>query len=619
MNAMCAVFVGSIYRRSKRRVWRLPAAVVAAATTVAVVAVAACADDSLPAAAVRQRVPGTSIVTGGAYTLDRGRSGDAICIATNVTIRATVHRSGMEGMIDVQLSDLVIDGEECTSFGVDGDSIALQGCYGEALREEAPEDDVSGVLARQRDQDPTLVVFWSSYFLESGRWTMPSREVVIAERVGEDFILRIMGCVFVHSSRSASPRRSTPAIGGGGGLMPTASPSPSPEIPRNGAAVAGTALTTGGAYVLNRSRSTGACPATTITITDIGDVFDEMVYIPTDAIVMDGLSCTKPPIELLGCWGEALKEEAFNKPAVLDWQRREPSLVYVDVLGELRCGRTRFTHSDSLQFGILDGQRVLRVRGCLYVHEGMRSSSEARSFSVDDNAECFPADAVVQLASGDHRRMDALRVGDVVRTGGGGEDGSSDGVAASPIYGFSHADPSGMGAYVSLVTAVGSLRLTAGHYVPVAQTGCAGRRAGSADRCNAAAARLVAAAAVTVGDALLHLPPATDEVATTNCSAVSAANISDDGMWTPVTAVRVATAAVAGGLYAPHTAPATVVVDGFLASVYTTAVAPAVAGAALAPIRAASAVGLGGIVGGKLLPVLGGWSPPAFLAGRTAY
>ncbi|OSX75398.1 hypothetical protein BU14_0238s0021 [Porphyra umbilicalis] len=177
----------------------------------------------------------------------------------------------------------------------------------------------------------------------------------------------------------------------------------------------------------------------------------------------------------------------------------------------------------------------------------------------DDESVCFPADATVTLASGDTVRMDTLVVGDSVAVGGG---------RFSDVFAFTHADADAMTAFVRLTVAPpaadacaahpSSLRLTAGHYLSVN-------------------GRLAAASTVVVGDLLRRA----------------------DGSSAPVVAVGVA---VAGGLYNPQTVDGSILVDGIVASTYTTAVAPHLAAAALAPMRALYAVG-GGRAGGWLTRV----------------
>ncbi|OSX72865.1 hypothetical protein BU14_0399s0009 [Porphyra umbilicalis] len=212
-------------------------------------------------------------------------------------------------------------------------------------------------------------------------------------------------------------------------------------------------------------------------------------------------------------------------------------------------------------------------------------------------AACFPAAARVETRAGGHVRVDALRIGDVVRT-------SADNW--SPVYAFSHADAAASAVYVTLTTAAGRLTLTPGHYVPVGVAPAGGNGGDGRDARCAPRTRLVAAGAVRVGDARWSLAPAA-----ANGTAAAAAG----GAWVPVTAVAASAAPERRGLYNPHTLDGAVLVDGFAASTYTTALAPRLAEAGLAVARLAYRLGAGEIVGGRLVAALGGVSPPAWAAG----
>lgn len=164
----------------------------------------------------------------------------------------------------------------------------------------------------------------------------------------------------------------------------------------------------------------------------------------------------------------------------------------------------------------------------------------ASSIEPGGKAACFPAEATVQLESGTRVRMDQLRVGDQVLVAGG---------RFSPVFMFTHrtAARAAGGGYTQLRTAGGlSLTATDGHYVQTAGRG------------------LVAAGAVRVGDALVR-----------------------GGADAAADAVVAAGPARARGLYNPHTLDGTLVVDGVVASAYTTALAPGAAHVALAPLRVA--------------------------------
>jgi len=172
-------------------------------------------------------------------------------------------------------------------------------------------------------------------------------------------------------------------------------------------------------------------------------------------------------------------------------------------------------------------------------------------------ASAAAADAAVLVAVRD------LTHGHVVRDG---VDGPS---SASPIYFFSHRTPTvpaGGVVVVTLTTAGGHrLTVTGGHLVYAAP------RAGSPSP-----PALVAAASVAVGDALLTANGSRTAVASTRSSVLPAGH--------------------AAGLYAPHSVSGSLLVDGLRVSCFTTAVRPAVAAAALSPVRAAYAVwGAGGV------------------------
>jgi Hint module len=150
------------------------------------------------------------------------------------------------------------------------------------------------------------------------------------------------------------------------------------------------------------------------------------------------------------------------------------------------------------------------------------------------NASCFPGDATTQLADGRLVRMDALEVGDNVRVAGG---------AYSTVFGFTHRDAGVRAEFIHMATERGErVQATAGHYLRVNGV-------------------LVAAGAVRIGDALENA----------------------DGLRTRVTHIR---KAFGLGLYNPQTLDGEIVVDGILASTYTTAVEPAMAHAWLTPVRA---------------------------------
>lgn len=141
--------------------------------------------------------------------------------------------------------------------------------------------------------------------------------------------------------------------------------------------------------------------------------------------------------------------------------------------------------------------------------------------------DCFPSDAQVELEGGFFVTMSKLQVGDVVRVGP---------AEFSPVYTFSHKDPSIQSEFVKIVAAGKTLRLTPGHYIYVNS-------------------KLQTARTVKVGDA------------------VSAGKVTD-----------VSTEA-ATGLYSPHTHHGDIYVEGIKASSYTDAVTPSLAHSLLWPFR----------------------------------
>ena len=153
---------------------------------------------------------------------------------------------------------------------------------------------------------------------------------------------------------------------------------------------------------------------------------------------------------------------------------------------------------------------------------------------ISDNV-CFPADVSVQLEDGSHKTMDKLSIGDRVHVGNG---------IFSDIFAWTHQDASKKYKFVQLATENGdALTATASHYVY-------------------ADGKSMQMKHVRVGMSLLR----------------------NDGS---ATTVVKKTSVVKTGLYNPQTLHGDIVVDGFVATTYTTAVQPEAAHALLAPIRAA--------------------------------
>lgn len=164
------------------------------------------------------------------------------------------------------------------------------------------------------------------------------------------------------------------------------------------------------------------------------------------------------------------------------------------------------------------------------------SNSEPGDRDVGDEQEasCFPGDATVLLDSGVIRKMADLSIGDRVYTGNG---------LYSDVFMFTHKLSESQHRFLHIGTASGSkLKVTPGHYLYVN-------------------GNLAPAKAIALGDML--------ELA--------------DGSSEPVTQVS---EVEASGLYNPQTLNGDIFVDGVKASTYTTAVAPAIAHAALSPLRA---------------------------------
>jgi hypothetical protein len=171
-----------------------------------------------------------------------------------------------------------------------------------------------------------------------------------------------------------------------------------------------------------------------------------------------------------------------------------------------------------------------------------QSCSLKSSAPIATKSSCFPAHATVELESGLRLRMDELRVGHRVRVA---KDTFSD------VFLFTHKLERATAGFVFILTASGhSLSLTPGHYI------------------YANGATLVPAASVQVGDELTLA----------------------SGALSPVVSIS---EVVHAGVYNPQTLHGDIVIDGIVASTYTTAVSPMVGHASLSPLRALySALGL---------------------------
>jgi hypothetical protein len=166
---------------------------------------------------------------------------------------------------------------------------------------------------------------------------------------------------------------------------------------------------------------------------------------------------------------------------------------------------------------------------------GGKSGSNSSTTSSSNSSTCFPAHATVELQSGLRLRMDELRVGHRVRV-------AND--AFSDVFLFTHKLQRATAPFLLIRTASGhSVSMTSGHYV------------------YANGASLIPAASIQVGDDL------------TLASGARSAVVS-------------VSEAVHTGVYNPQTLHGDIVVDGIVASTYTTAVSPVLGHASLSPLRA---------------------------------
>ncbi len=160
-------------------------------------------------------------------------------------------------------------------------------------------------------------------------------------------------------------------------------------------------------------------------------------------------------------------------------------------------------------------------------------------YTASSSSKCFPASATVELEDGTTKTMAQVEVGDKVLATTG---------EYSPVYMFSHRLSAVKTAFVTVETGVQSLQLTPDHYLYVNGV-------------------LATAATVKVGDEITLR----------------------DGARAAVTKVHTTWAQ---GLYNPHTMHGDIVVNGVQTSTYTQGIAPALAHAALWPVRAMYAAGM---------------------------
>lgn len=156
----------------------------------------------------------------------------------------------------------------------------------------------------------------------------------------------------------------------------------------------------------------------------------------------------------------------------------------------------------------------------------------------EDDPECFPADASVELESGASVSMAVLELGDRVRVADG---------SFSDVYLFSHRNAKAVSQFIRISTARASLSLTPGHLLVVN-------------------GKLAAARSVKVGDSVAVLEPGSKRRA-------------------KVSTVKAVAMHKGRGLYNPHTLEGTLVVNGVVTSCLTEALPSSVASLLLKPFE----------------------------------
>eukprot|EP00188_Purpureofilum_apyrenoidigerum_P001308 Plantae.Rhodophyta-Purpureofilum_apyrenoidigerum.ctg1705.p1 GENE.Plantae.Rhodophyta-Purpureofilum_apyrenoidigerum.ctg1705~~Plantae.Rhodophyta-Purpureofilum_apyrenoidigerum.ctg1705.p1 ORF type:complete len:268 (-),score=30.54 Plantae.Rhodophyta-Purpureofilum_apyrenoidigerum.ctg1705:224-958(-) len=172
--------------------------------------------------------------------------------------------------------------------------------------------------------------------------------------------------------------------------------------------------------------------------------------------------------------------------------------------------------------------------------------------SASNSTTCFPATSTVRLENGERKAMKDVSLGDKVQCG-------SD--VYCEVYMFGHRDADVQATYLSIATTGGKvLQASASHYI-------------------LANDKLVSAGALKVGDEV----------------------ISEDGVKQTIASI---TSSIQEGAYNLHTTNGYVVVDGILASSYTTACHPVIARLLLLPIRALYNMGVTTNILEKSTPML---------------
>lgn len=215
----------------------------------------------------------------------------------------------------------------------------------------------------------------------------------------------------------------------------------------------------------------------------------------------------------------------------------------------------------------------------------------------DDNNVCFPASATVTLDDGTTVEMGKLRVGDRVVVGGG-HSGNGKGKKTSMVYGFSHSERNVPYEFVEVKTeCMGiNIRATKGHYIPVIIDGTFDNdddddkyigigieidNVYNVTRSDDGQQRhqdMLRMRDIKVGHFLRVVPPYTD--------------VQEEGEDERLCRVNAVRTVVDIGLFNPHTDSGTIVVDGVVATTWTTAIDSMMAHALLTPIRSAVQMGM---------------------------
>lgn len=178
-----------------------------------------------------------------------------------------------------------------------------------------------------------------------------------------------------------------------------------------------------------------------------------------------------------------------------------------------------------------DETYVMEMKGHSVPPNSLVSGSDDKASRK--SAACFPKDATVELRNGSHINMDSISVSGIIKVGMN---------EYSEVFMFTHKTAEGQNAFIRVKTASGDeISLSEGHYIY-------------------ANGILVPASRLRVGDELLL----------------------GNGKASPVASVHIS---VEAGLYNPQTVSGSIVVNGVVASTYTTAIEPSIAHAALAPLR----------------------------------